>query len=273
MSTTPILEVEGLRKVYHVRSGFGRHSEETVAVDDISFQVYPGECFAIVGESGSGKTTTLRMILGLESPTQGTVKMSGRVRKPGRRPRRAERLRRGREAQIVFQDPYSSFDPRQTIGGCIEEAIRLHFDMPSQEREERVAELLSQVGLDPAKADRYPRALSGGERQRVAIARALAAKPAVLVLDEPVSALDVSIQSQVLNLLADLREQTGVTFVFISHDLAVIRQISDRTAVLYQGRIVEHGPTEQILDAPEHPYTKRLLRASANPGRVRSSDD
>ncbi len=256
--------VDGLEKVFRFRGG-RRSSTELVAVDDVSFAVASGSSLAIVGESGSGKTTIARIILGLESPSAGQVTIAGRARRYGRLTRK-ERRRRGRESQIVFQDPYSSLDPRQTVGACLEEVLRFHFDMDKPSRTQRVAELLSSVGLEESHSSRLPRTLSGGQRQRVAIARALAAQPAVLVLDEAVAALDVSIQAQVLNLLADLREATGVSYLFISHDLGVVRQVTDDIVVMRDGRIVEQGATQTILDAPQHQYTQRLLAAVPRPG-------
>ena len=246
----PIVAVSGLRKVF---------GKDFVAVDDVAFAVLPGGSLAIVGESGSGKTTVARMIVGLERPTQGTITIAGTDRsRPGRGAR--ERRVRGREVQIVFQDPYSSLDPRQSVASCIEEVLRLHFGS-TIDRAARVRELAALVGLDERQTAALPRRLSGGQRQRVAIARALAAEPRVLILDESVAALDVSIQAQILNLLADIREQTGITYVLISHDLAVVRQVTDEAIVMHRGRIVERGPTAQILDDPQEPYTK-LLRAS-----------
>lgn len=230
------------------------------AVDDVSFSVAPGRSLAIVGESGSGKTTVARMIVGLEQPSAGRIAVNGRERS-WRRVTARERRRRGREAQIVFQDPYASLDPRQSVRRCIDEALRLHFDWDAERRRERVEHLLEQVGLDHRQGDARPRALSGGQRQRVAIARALACEPEVLICDEAVASLDVSIQAQVLNLLSDIREETGVTYLFISHDLAVVRQVSDEVVVMRRGRIVERGPTSRVLVSPEHPYTVRLLDA------------
>ncbi len=252
----PVLMVRGLRKE------FG----SSVAVDDVSFDVQSGHSLAIVGESGSGKTTVARMIVGLERPTAGSVVACDRER--SRPPRSTiERRRRGREIQIVFQDPYSSLDPRQTIESAIDEIVRFHGDRSTGEaaRRARVRELLGLVGLDDRQAAALPRALSGGQRQRAAIARALAAEPRILILDESVAALDVSIQAQILNLLMDIRDATGVSYLLISHDLAVVRQLSDEIVVMQRGRIIERGPTATVLDTPHHSYTQ-LLRASV-PGK------
>jgi oligopeptide transport system ATP-binding protein len=249
------VRVEGLTKVFR-----GRRGGDVVAVDDVSFAVAPGGSLAIVGESGSGKTTTARMIIGLEQPTSGRIYIGDRERSSGRLGSK-ERRRLGREVQIVFQDPYSSLDPRQRVRDCLDEVLRLHFDLNRPEREARVMKLLVQVGLDERHAHVYPRALSGGQQQRVAIARALASQPRVLILDEAVASLDVSVQAQVLNLLADIREQMGVTYLFISHDLAVVRQVSDDAVVMRRGTIVERGSTDRVLDDPQHPYTKALLLA------------
>jgi ABC-type glutathione transport system ATPase component len=248
--TTAVLEVDALRKE------FG----DLVAVDDVSFTVPPAGSLAIVGESGSGKTTIARMIVGLERPTAGTITACGDDRsRPARSAR--DRRRRGRDVQIVFQDPYTSLDPRQCAEATIDEILRLHKNLSAAQRRDRVAELVDLVGLDNRQARALPGALSGGQRQRVAIARALAAEPRVLILDESVAALDVSIQAQVLNLLADIRDQTGVSYVLISHDLAVVRQLTTETIVLRRGRVVERGPTAEVLDNPHDDYTK-LLRAS-----------
>ena len=220
---------------------------------------------AIVGESGSGKTTIARMIVGLERPTRGTVIACGRDRSQPARSAK-DRRRRGREVQIVFQDPYTSLDPRQTAEATLDEILRLHHGWPADRRRARIAELTELVGLDARQARALPRALSGGQRQRVAIARALAAEPRILILDESVAALDVSIQAQVLNLLADIRDETRVSFVLISHDLAVVRQLTDDVIVLHRGRVVERGPTPRVLDGPQHPYTKRLRASVPRPG-------
>jgi oligopeptide transport system ATP-binding protein len=257
----PAIRVDGLTKVF---GGRGK-SCEVVAVEDVSFAVAPGGSLAIVGESGSGKTTTARMIIGLEQPTSGRIYVGG-IERTRRRAGSRERRRLGRKIQIVFQDPSSSLDPRQRVRECLAEIVRLHFGLDATARRERVVELLHQVGLDERHAGVYPRALSGGQQQRVAIARALASRPDVLILDEAVASLDVSVQAQVLNLLADIREQTGVTYLFISHDLAVVRQVSDEAIVMRRGKVVEAGQTDRVLDHPEHPYTQALLSAVPRPG-------
>jgi ABC-type glutathione transport system ATPase component len=252
----PILEVEHLRKVFQPRRG----RAPVVAVDDVSFAIAPGGSLGIVGESGSGKTTIARMLLALETPTSGRIRVAGH-QWDGRRVSTRERRRRARDLQTVFQHPYTSLDPRQRVGDCLDEVLRLHTGHARRVRRERVLQLLHQVGLDERHVRSVPRQLSGGECQRVAIARALAPEPKVLVLDEAVASLDVSIQGQILNLLADIRTDTGVSYVFIAHDLAVVRQVTDELVVMRKGRMLEAGPTARILDAPRHPYT-RLLRAS-----------
>jgi ABC-type oligopeptide transport system ATPase subunit len=254
------VRVEGLTKVFR-----GGHEGDVRAVDDVSFAVAPGGSLAIVGESGSGKTTTARMIIGLERPTAGRIYIGTQERGSRRLGSRARR-QLGREVQIVFQDPYSSLDRRQRVRDCLDEVLRLHFHLSKAERESRITELLLQVGLDERHAGVFPRALSGGQQQRVAIARALASQPRVLILDEAVASLDVSVQAQVLNLLADIREQTHVTYLFISHDLAVVRQVSDEVVVMRHGSIVERGTARQVLDDPQHPYTQALLRAVPHRG-------
>jgi ABC-type glutathione transport system ATPase component len=251
----PVLDVSELRKE------FG----ELVAVGGVTFTVQQARSLAIVGESGSGKTTIARMIVGLERPTAGTIAACGRERSTPARSAR-ERRRRGGEVQIVFQDPYTSLDPRQTAEATIDEVLRLHHDLTGDRRRARIEELIGLVGLDERQARALPRALSGGQRQRVAIARALAAEPRVLILDESVAALDVSIQAQVLNLLADIRDSTGVSYLLISHDLAVVRQLTDDAIVLHRGVVVEQGPTAQVLDDPRHEYTKRLRASVPRPG-------
>jgi len=279
-----VLEVSGLTMEFAIRgdarskdsgdrvkSGLlGRRRGDVVtrsvtAVKDVSFTVAPGQSLAIVGESGSGKTTVARMIVGLETPTQGRIIVAGSERS-GRRVGSRERKRRAREVQIVFQDPYSSLDPRMTIAACIAEVLKLHFDQTDEVRAARIEQLLEQVGLDKRHENVLPKALSGGQRQRVAIARALASEPRVLICDEAVASLDVSIQAQVLNLLSDIREQTGVSYLFISHDLAVVRQVSDEVIVMRNGEIVEKGRTEDVLRSPTTLYTKRLLAAIPREG-------
>ncbi|ROQ99514.1 oligopeptide/dipeptide transporter [Streptomyces sp. 2132.2] len=250
-----VLEAVGLRRAYGpVR-----------AVDDVSFRLAEGGSLGIVGESGSGKTTTARIVVGLEHADGGRVLVHGRDRDDRAGPRgRAGRLARARQVQMVFQDPFLSLDPRTSVGGALRETLRLHF--PDADHGRRIAELLDQVGLGAREADALPRQLSGGQRQRVAIARALAVEPAVLVLDEAVAALDVSVQAQILNLLAGIREQTGIGYLFITHDLGVVRCVTDDVVVMRRGRIVEAGPTAQVLAAPEHPYTRLLLESVPRPG-------
>ncbi|MFK0049265.1 ABC transporter ATP-binding protein [Streptomyces sp. NPDC090741] len=248
-----VLEAVGLHRAYG----------PVQAVDDVSFRLAEGGSLGIVGESGSGKTTTARIVVGLEQADAGRVRVHGRDR--GDRVRgRAQRLARAREVQMVFQDPFLSLDPRTTVGGALRETLRLHF--PDADHGRRITELLDQVGLGAREADALPRQLSGGQRQRVAIARALAVEPAVLVLDEAVAALDVSVQAQILNLLADIREQMGIGYLFITHDLGVVRCVTDDVVVMRRGRIVEAGPTAQVLAAPEHPYTRLLLESVPRPG-------
>jgi ABC-type glutathione transport system ATPase component len=250
-----LIVVERLRKVFDLG-----HGDELVAVDDVSFTLAPGASMAIVGESGSGKTTVARLLVGLETSTSGRITVDG-VDVSGARTAARERRRRARSVQIVFQDPYTSLDPRQHVANCLDESLRLHTDLDGEGRRDRVHDLLRRVGMDDGHGAALPSRLSGGQRQRVAIARALACEPRVLVLDEAVSALDVSIQGQILNLLNEIRASTGISYVFISHDLAVVRQVTDDVMVMRRGQVVEHGPTGEVLDRPAHPYTQ-LLRAS-----------
>jgi peptide/nickel transport system ATP-binding protein len=244
----PLLEVEDLV----VEFGLVR------AVDGVSFRLPAGPYgLALVGESGSGKTTIARALLRLVSATSGAIRLDGDEVSGSSRALRAYR----REVQIVFQDPTTSLDPRAKIGSTIAEPLRAHGIVPRSEVDDRIASLLAEVGLDPEMAGRYPHQLSGGQRQRVAIARALSVEPRVLVLDEPTSALDVTVQARILELIAELRRERGLAYVLISHNLAVVEQLCEETAVLYLGRIVEHGPTEQILARPAHPYTLALRSA------------
>ncbi|MFJ6015767.1 ABC transporter ATP-binding protein [Streptomyces sp. NPDC092952] len=252
-----VLAVRGLRRTY----GAVR------AVDDVSFTLPEGGSLGIVGESGSGKTTTARIVVGLERADEGEVLVRGRPRagrERGAGRGRAGRLARAREVQMVFQDPYLSLDPRTSVAAVLRETLRLHF--PGHAPEKRVRELLDQVGLGTRAAEALPRQLSGGQRQRVAIARALAVEPAVLVLDEAVAALDVSVQAQILNLLADIREQTSIGYLFITHDLGVVRCVTDEIVVMRHGAVVEAGPTAEVLAAPRHPYTRLLLESVPRPG-------
>ncbi|WP_426362040.1 ABC transporter ATP-binding protein [Streptomyces sp. E-08] len=249
----------------HVLEAVGLHLTygSVRAVDDVSFALPEGGSVGIVGESGSGKTTTARIVVGLERADSGDVLVRGRAR--GTRHRgRAARLARAREVQMVFQDPYLSLDPRTSVEQVLRETLSLHF--PGTDHDRRVRELLDQVGLGTRAADARPRQLSGGQRQRVAIARALAVEPAVLVLDEAVAALDVSVQAQILNLLADIREETRIGYLFITHDLGVVRCVTDDVIVMRRGRVVEAGPTAEVLAAPRHPYTRLLLESVPRPG-------
>ncbi|MEV5683403.1 MULTISPECIES: ABC transporter ATP-binding protein [unclassified Streptomyces] len=254
-----LLEVSGLRKTY--RTG----AKEVVAVEDLSFSVRAGGALGIVGESGSGKTTTARMLIGLERPDAGRILVQGEPLAATVRGKDA-RLARAKAVQIVFQDPYLSLDARISIGATIDGVLRLHGLQDRAARAARTGELLARVGLGDREAAALPRRLSGGQRQRAAIARALAVEPTVLVLDEAVSALDVSVQAQVLNLLSDIRRDTGIGLVFVSHDLAVVRYVCDEALVLYRGRTMEHRPVADLLATPGHPYTRLLLASVPRPG-------
>jgi ABC-type glutathione transport system ATPase component len=257
-----IVEVQGLSKIFRAH---GRdRSADLVAVHDVSFALHKGRSLAIVGESGSGKTTVARMVVGLETPSAGRIVVCDRER--SRRAKSSKhRLARAREVQIVFQDPYSSLDPHQTIGAGLDEILKLTTPMARSERRAEADKLLDLVGLSKRRAAGHPRVLSGGQRQRVAIARALATRPKLLILDEAVAALDVSIQAQILNLLADLRDEIGITYLLISHDLAVVRQLSSDVIVLRRGEVVERGETATVLTNPKHPYTRALRDAVPGP--------
>jgi oligopeptide/dipeptide ABC transporter ATP-binding protein len=262
-----LLEVRGLVKHFSVGGGlFGGKPGLVRAVDGVSFSLRRGETLGLVGESGCGKTTTGRCILQLERPTSGQVIFEGRelssLSDTELRPIR-------RRMQVIFQDPYSSLNPRMTVGQILAEPLAVHGVVPErQARRERVRDLLSRVGLLPQHADRYPHQMSGGQRQRVGIARALAVEPSLIVCDEPVSALDVSIQAQIINLLEDLQAELGLTYLFVAHDLAVVRHISDRVAVMYLGKIVEITDRRELYENPLHPYTKALLAAVPIPDPV-----
>lgn len=260
---TSLVDVSDLRKVFTVRGASG-DDHELIAVDGVEFAISPGGSMALVGESGSGKTTVARIVAGLETASSGKVTICGERRPAGKR--RTMRKRFAGYVQMVFQDPYSSLDPRQTIGAAIDEALKEHFDHDTPTRRRRVAELLDQVGLDARQAGARPQALSGGQRQRAAIARALAVQPRLLILDEAVSALDVSVQAQIINLLVELRAALEIGFLVISHDLAVVRQISDHCAVMRAGQIIERGTVDDVLDRPRHEYTHALIDAIPRPG-------
>lgn len=269
MSQAPLLlEATGLRREYQVSRGLFGPRAQVQALAEASFTLAPGETLAVVGESGSGKSTLARLLTLIEPPSAGTLKIDGA---DVTHADAALRRRLRREVQIVFQNPYGSLNPRQTIGAALDEPLAMNTTLTKAERGERVREMMQRVGLRPEHASRYPHMFSGGQRQRVAIARALMPGPRILVLDEPVSALDVSIRAQVLNLLAELQEQLGLAYVFISHDLSVVRHIADRVLVLYLGRVVELGTRDDVFERPRHPYTRALLAATpvAEPGAKR----
>ena len=255
-----ILQAEGLVKHYPIKAGVFRRTVGYVkAVDGVSFDLYKGETLGIVGESGCGKSTLGRMLMRLEEPTAGKLTFDG-VDVYSQRGAAMRRLRR--DIQIVFQDPYTSLNPRMTVGDIVGEPFEIHTDVtPKGGRRKRVQELLDLVGLNPEHINRYPHQFSGGQRQRIGIARGLALNPKVIVCDEPVSALDVSVQAQVVNLLEDLQKEFGLAYVFIAHDLSVVRHISDRVGVMYLGTMVELGDEDQIYSRPTHPYTQALLSA------------
>jgi oligopeptide transport system ATP-binding protein len=266
-SDAPLLDVQNLVMHFPLTQGiiFQRKVGAVQAVDGVSFSVKRGETLGLVGESGCGKSTTGRAILQLYKPTEGNVIFNGQdlTKLDSTHMRRMRR-----HLQMIFQDPYASLNPRMTVGNIVSEPMQIHKLVPKAERTQRVQELLQTVGLNPYFANRYPHEFSGGQRQRIGIARALAANPDFIVCDEPVSALDVSIQAQIVNLLEDLQEQFGLTYLFIAHDLSVVRHISDRVAVMYLGKLVEMADRNELYDNPLHPYTKALLSAVPIPDPV-----
>jgi len=261
--SAPLLQVSSLKKYFPIQKGLlGKTAGWVKAVDDVSFSIPSGRTLGLVGESGCGKTTAGRSILRLIEPTGGALRFDNMdvVSLRG-----AELRAYRRRAQVVFQDPYSSLNPRITVGGMIAEILRFHKIVPRSQIKDKTIEILEHVGLAPVYAGRYPHEFSGGQRQRIGIARALSVEPDFIVLDEPVSALDVSIQAQIINLLMDLRDRLKLTYLFIAHDLSVVEHISDDIAVMYLGRLVESGPTQLIINEPLHPYTKALLEAVPHP--------
>ena len=258
----PVVSVRDLVKHYPIERGiiFRKRVGTVHAVDGVSFDLLPGKTLAIVGESGCGKSTVGRLLVGLEKPTSGSVTIAGTDLSTLNA---RELLATRRDLQIILQDPYTSLDPRMTVGAIIGEPFDIHPEAIPEGKDAKAAvrDLMARVGLNPEFINRYPHQFSGGQRQRIGIARALALNPHVIIADEPVSALDVSIQAQALNLLMDLRDELGLSYVFISHDLAVVRQIADTIAVMYLGQIVEYGDAEQIYEHPQHPYTAALLSA------------
>ena len=254
-----VLEADSLSRHYPVRRGLFAEIATVKAVSEVSFTVRRGETLAIVGESGCGKSTLARLLTMIELPTSGRLKVDGLDVTNGDQ----AALRKLRQTvQIVFQNPYGSLNPRQKIGAALEEPLAINTDLSAEERQARAADILAKVGLRTEHYHRYPHMFSGGQRQRIAIARALVLRPKILVLDEPVSALDVSIRAQILNLLADLKSEFGLTYVLISHDLSVVRHVADTVMVMYLGRVAEHGPARDVFQMPRHPYTQALLSAT-----------
>lgn len=258
--STALLEVADLKTYFPIKNGiFGKANSVVKAVDGVSFSLQAGETLGLVGESGCGKSTTGRSILRLIEPTSGSVKYQG-MEVTNLKKTELRKLRK--EMQIVFQDPYASLNPRLTIGSILEEALSTHqIGRDTKERKEIVRSLLEKVGLNHRLGDRYPHEFSGGQRQRIGIARAIAVNPSIIIADEPVSALDVSIQAQILNLFQDVQDQLGLTYIFIAHDLSVVKHISDKIGVMYLGRMVEIASKEDLFRNPSHPYTKALMTA------------
>ncbi|MBL8673895.1 MAG: ATP-binding cassette domain-containing protein, partial [Rhodospirillales bacterium] len=259
MTAAPAIEVRGVRRTFRVRGGLFAPDRHVVAVDDVSFSVAAGDVLGVVGESGCGKSTLARLILGLLPPSAGDILVDGR------RVAEMDRRARARLIQPVFQDPFASLNPRRRVRDIVGMALAAQGDLTRAETARRVDEMLVRVGLTVEMGARLPAQLSGGQRQRVAIARALVLRPRIVVCDEPTSALDVSVQAQILNLLADLRRELNLTYLFISHNLAVVEHVASAVAVMYLGRIVETAPTARLFHAPEHPYTKALLASVLTP--------
>ena len=259
--STPVVEAKGLKQVYKVKRGLFKEPGHLQAVGGISFAIEPGKTLAVVGESGCGKSTLARMVTLIEKPTEGSLALDGidAVNPPSNYAKELRRM-----VQLVFQNPYGSLNPRKKVGTILEEPLAINTKLSSSERTERARAMMAKVGLRPEHYNRYPHMFSGGQRQRIAIARALMLSPKLVVADEPVSALDVSIQAQVLNLLADLQQEMGLAYLFISHDLGVVRHIAHDVLVMYLGHAVEHGPKDRIYARPLHPYTQALL--SSTPG-------
>ena len=259
----PLLEVKDLKKYFPIKGGiFSKTIGHVQAVDGISFSLFPGETVGLVGESGCGKSTAARAILRLIEPSAGEVIFEGQdILKLGKKPMRSLR----RQMQIIFQDPYASLNPRMTVASIVGEPLEIHKIAKGREKEEKVANILEKVGLRPEHMRRYPHEFSGGQRQRIGIARALALNPKLIIGDEPVSALDVSIQAQVINLLEDLQQEFNLTYLIIAHDLSVVEHISDRVAVMYLGKIVEMSTDRELYQNPSHPYTEALLSAVPRP--------
>ena len=262
----PLLEVRNLKKYYETSSGFIESllgsSQQVKAVDDVSFELYPGETLGVVGESGCGKSTLGKSLVRLIEPDAGEVRFRGEdVTSFSRSELREMRT----DIQYIFQDPYSSLNPRMTVGDIIREPLKIHGIGNGNDHDARIAELLEEVGLNASHASRYPHEFSGGQKQRIGIARALAVDPEIIICDEPVSALDVSVQAQILNLLEDLQERFDLSYIFVAHDLSVVEHISDRVAVMYLGKFAEVGPTEEVYAPPYHPYTEALLSAIPEP--------
>ena len=259
MSAAPLVEAQDLSRHYRVRRGLFAGAGTLKALDGVSFTVETGKTLAVVGESGCGKSTLARQVTLIEKPTSGRLAIDGQDVAAASR---AEIRDIRRKVQIVFQDPYGSLNPRKKVSAILEEPLVVNTRQSAPERADRVREMMAKVGLRPEHYDRYPHMFSGGQRQRIAVARALMLNPAIVVADEPVSALDVSIQAQVLNLLMDLKDEFSLAYLFISHDLSVVQHIADDVMVMYLGRAVEHGPAGAIFDAPRHPYTRALLAST-----------